>query len=155
MPIDLSVFLEAVQPLEVPFANDVIKCEIYTAGISRLTKEQRVPILAIDEIDATESMSADYAKAVDGTRLALPLLVKSWDLLWKGQPLPIEDMNATDSVEKAGVLTDVYRYTLPDDLIFAVRGAIREAVEQGPTKEVESPSTSEPKANASETTAGE
>ena len=115
--MDLSVVLEATQPVVVSFCGETINLEAYTAGNARLTKEQRTPLTALFEGD-----NEARPDIIEAARLALPLLVKSWDVNWKGAPLPIETINDLDAEGKR-------KYAIPDMLILRAHEALQAAVE--------------------------
>lgn len=124
--MDLAKLVNATKPVTATFLGETINLEVYKVGYQRLTAEQMSPLR---DLFAQET---DIA-AVQAARLALPLLIKSWDVEWDGQPLPISEIN--DANEDGS-----RKYELPDTLLIAIEEAVREATAD-PSKASESPNS--------------
>jgi hypothetical protein len=122
--MDLSEIIEATRQVECEFLGHTINLEVYSAGKARLTKEQRAGIMGLEE----------GHDDVDVLREVVPLIVKSSDMVYKGEPFPLtrENMNLC-----------------PDEFLIAVGTAIKDIWLGNPTQASESgsPDGSEQAAN--------
>ncbi|HEX5704876.1 MAG TPA: hypothetical protein VFX97_16885 [Pyrinomonadaceae bacterium] len=111
------------------FAGEVTALEVYTLGSARLTAEQRQPVAELALNDSEDiARGARYAQQIEVARLTLPLLIKSWDVTWKGEPLPIEVINELDEAGQR-------KYPIPDDFVVQVNRAIIEDLADPTTPE--------------------
>ncbi len=78
--MDLGEKVQATRPVSFEFLGDTNTVDVYTAGISRLTSGQ---------IKALQNASNENQETL---QVCIPLIVKSWDVVWMGEPLPIDSI---------------------------------------------------------------
>ena len=82
--MDLGKMVQATQPVTFDFLGEPSTADVYIAGIYRLTSAQ---------VKALQNARDEDAEKIQG---CIPLLVKSWDVLWNGEPLAVEDVMEKD-----------------------------------------------------------
>jgi hypothetical protein len=114
---DLAEIIEATQSVPCVFLGHTINLEVYSAGKARLTKEQRAGIIGLEE----------GHDDIDVLREVVPLIVKDWNMPYKGEAFPPtrENMNLC-----------------PDEFLVAVGVAIKDVWLGNPTQASESGSHS-------------
>lgn len=84
--MDLGKIIEATETITFEFLGEKNTAEIYTAGISRLTAEQFKAFRDGNEPSVVQA--------------GIPAIVKSWDVVWNGEPLALDSLTETDEAGK-------------------------------------------------------
>lgn len=130
--MDLGKILEATETITFEFLGETSTVEVYTAGVSRLTAAQAKAFREGDDIAAVQS--------------GVPVIVKSWDLTWNGEPLTLEMLKERGP-------DDHFLYPMPLAFINALWSAAEGVMYGRPTEASESPAGLQPEADATLTAA--
>lgn len=130
--MDLGEIIEATKEITFEFLGEKNTAEVYIAGISRLTAQQAQALRDGGEMALVQD--------------SIPLLVKSWDVMWKGEPLEIDSL--LNKTESGG-----YRFPLPVAFASALFEEAEKVMYGRPTIASESPAGLQQMENVPEETA--
>jgi hypothetical protein len=128
--MDLGEKVQATRPVSFEFLGETNTAEVYTAGIARLTSGQ---------VRALQNATNEDQETL---QVCIPLIVKSWDVIWTGDPLPIDSIKERNEAGE-------FLYPIPLAFIDALWKAA-EGVFVDPTKASESPAGLAPEASVGE-----
>lgn len=129
--MDLNEIMTGTETVTFDFLGEPNTAEVYTAGISRLTQPQLALLRTGNDPAASQKL--------------IPMIVKSWDLKFKGELLELEHLNDEDADGKL-------IYELPVAFMDELAKAADAVMRRGPTDADLSPNGSAQKGNVTTST---
>lgn len=125
--MDLGKVLDATEPIDCVFMDHKITAHMYTAGVNRLTKEEREALQSVNDVEDQDGVTS--------LRIILPMVLGGWDL--DGEPMEYQGAMfppTKDNVAKC-----------PDALLIAVGNPVLDKWQKAnPTNGGQPPTGSQP-----------